>query len=158
MVGEGGAGEGEERVVSDESCVVVVALCWGVGMGMGVEADRSGPFVVGETSDCNGDGRVGSICSAIGLFVLGLLACKSMLQSARRCLYRACGLDHPLSWPRAPLAESCDAQRNTRMHPLVHDCAATLTNGVGTCSSTPQVEASQSPGTVAIGAISYSEA
>jgi hypothetical protein len=31
VVGEGGAGKGEERLVSEESCVVMVALCWGQG-------------------------------------------------------------------------------------------------------------------------------
>jgi hypothetical protein len=31
VVGEGGAGEGEERVVSEESCVVMVAFVLGAG-------------------------------------------------------------------------------------------------------------------------------
>lgn len=58
-----------------------------------MEAERSGPSAVGEISDCNGDSQVGSLWSAIGLFVLGSLARKSMLwRSTRlgcRYLYRA---------------------------------------------------------------------
>jgi hypothetical protein len=39
-----------------------------------MEAERSVPSAVGEIGDCDKDGRVGSVWSAIGLFVLGLLS------------------------------------------------------------------------------------
>lgn len=58
-----------------------------------MEAERSGPSAVGEISDCNCGSQVGSLWSAIGLFVLGLLARKSMLWMSTRLscryLYRA---------------------------------------------------------------------
>ena len=79
----------------------------------GKEAERSGPSAVGEISDCNGDrdGQVGSLWSAIGLFVLGLLARELML-SKGYAQWLQVPLLSKISWVLGSIILRCGAEHS----------------------------------------------
>ena len=76
-------------------------------------AERSGPSAVGEISDCNGDrdGQVGSLWSAIGLFVLGLLARELML-SKGYAQWLQVPLLSKISWVLGSIILRCGAEHS----------------------------------------------